>query len=202
MPTLLLCFIFSWKLVYHIFAECFLLISEIPTMLTHPHLKVRTRTRLMKTTINAANILSINTRGKSASSTHLTQTTNWRSRKKASSTKPLTWENQYISNKQDISNLTFYFLFTDQDFDIDMVDVSTGIMNPAIQSNNFWEQPTDCLMLDKEDIMWKQYISSPGKYRLEQFLLSPTVEVDLFNFQKLIKCKWPIVILSCLSYQK
>lgn len=81
-------------------------------------------------------------------------------------------------------------MFTDHNFDVKMIDVSTEIMNPATNVNsNFWEQPTDCLVLDQESVMWKEYIHSPQKYNLEQFLFSPTVQVEVNPLKKIDQMK-------------
>ena len=71
-----------------------------------------------------------------------------------------------------------------------MIDVSTGIMNPATNVNSdFWEQPTDCLVLEQECEMWKEYINSPRKYNLESFLFSPTVQVEVNPLKQIDQMK-------------
>ncbi|GFH49195.1 hypothetical protein CTEN210_05671 [Chaetoceros tenuissimus] len=71
-----------------------------------------------------------------------------------------------------------------------MLDTSTGITNPAIDINSdFWQEPTDCLMLDQESLMWKEYINSPRKYNLREFLFDPTVRVEMNPLQKVDQMK-------------
>ncbi|GFH61911.1 hypothetical protein CTEN210_18387 [Chaetoceros tenuissimus] len=63
-------------------------------------------------------------------------------------------------------------------------------MNPALDINDdFWQEPTDCLMLDQESLMWKEYINSPRKYNLREFLFDPTVRVEVNSLQKVDQMK-------------